>query len=115
MASLIYLSSIFLSSIFLSGAQNSGQSHALAPRQSLIDKLSAASINSTARLRLRILIESDMDATLLARQKTAEHNYYPMLKLYNTLTNRVEEFQPLNPSEVRMYVCGPTVYDCAHI
>ena len=38
-----------------------------------------------------------------------------MLKLYNTLTNRVEEFQPLNPQEARMYVCGPTVYDYAHI
>jgi cysteinyl-tRNA synthetase len=38
-----------------------------------------------------------------------------MLKLYNTLTNRVEEFQPLKPEEVRMYVCGPTVYDYAHI
>jgi cysteinyl-tRNA synthetase len=38
-----------------------------------------------------------------------------MFKLYNTLTNRVEEFQPLNPPEVRMYVCGPTVYDYAHI
>ncbi len=38
-----------------------------------------------------------------------------MFKLYNTLTNQVEEFQPLNPPEVRMYVCGPTVYDYAHI
>jgi len=38
-----------------------------------------------------------------------------MFKLYNTLTKRVEEFQPLNPPEVRMYVCGPTVYDYAHI
>jgi cysteinyl-tRNA synthetase len=38
-----------------------------------------------------------------------------MFKLYNTLTNRVEEFQPLTPPEVRMYVCGPTVYDYAHI
>ncbi|HEV2665381.1 MAG TPA: cysteine--tRNA ligase, partial [Blastocatellia bacterium] len=38
-----------------------------------------------------------------------------MLKLYNTLTSRVEEFQPLNPTEARMYVCGPTVYDYAHI
>jgi cysteinyl-tRNA synthetase len=38
-----------------------------------------------------------------------------MLKLYNTLTNRVEEFQPLDPPNVRMYVCGPTVYDFAHI
>ncbi|MBX3277233.1 MAG: cysteine--tRNA ligase [Acidobacteria bacterium] len=38
-----------------------------------------------------------------------------MLKLYNTLSNEVEEFQPLNPPRVGMYVCGPTVYDVAHI
>jgi len=38
-----------------------------------------------------------------------------MLKLYNTLTRTVEEFHPLNPPQVRMYVCGPTVYDFAHI
>lgn len=38
-----------------------------------------------------------------------------MLKIYNTLTRSVEEFHPLNPPEVRMYVCGPTVYDYAHI
>jgi cysteinyl-tRNA synthetase len=38
-----------------------------------------------------------------------------MLKLHNTLTGRVEEFRPLNPPEVGMYVCGPTVYDYAHI
>ncbi len=49
------------------------------------------------------------------RFKRADPDNYRMLKLYNTLTNRVEEFKPLDPSEVRMYVCGPTVYDCAHI
>ena len=38
-----------------------------------------------------------------------------MFKLYNTLTNQVEEFQPLNGNTVRMYICGPTVYDYAHI
>ncbi len=38
-----------------------------------------------------------------------------MLKLYNTLTNQVEEFQPLTPGAVKMYICGPTVYDFAHI
>ncbi|MGH9846501.1 MAG: cysteine--tRNA ligase [Blastocatellia bacterium] len=38
-----------------------------------------------------------------------------MFKLYNTLTNQVEEFKPLDPNGVRMYVCGPTVYDSAHI
>jgi cysteinyl-tRNA synthetase len=38
-----------------------------------------------------------------------------MLKLYNTLTNRLEEFHPLDGRRVRMYVCGPTVHDFAHI
>src|SRR6188472_1185311 len=38
-----------------------------------------------------------------------------MLQLYNTLTRRKEEFYPLDPQKVRMYVCGPTVYDYAHI
>jgi cysteinyl-tRNA synthetase len=37
------------------------------------------------------------------------------LKLYNTLTRRKEDFRPLDPANVRMYVCGPTVYDFAHI
>jgi cysteinyl-tRNA synthetase len=38
-----------------------------------------------------------------------------MLRLRNTLTGQVEEFHPINDREVRMYVCGPTVYDIAHI
>jgi cysteinyl-tRNA synthetase len=37
------------------------------------------------------------------------------LTLYNTLTRRKEPFQPIDPGNVRMYVCGPTVYDYAHI
>jgi len=37
------------------------------------------------------------------------------LKLYNTLTREKRVFTPLDPSNVRMYVCGPTVYDFAHI
>ena len=37
------------------------------------------------------------------------------LKLYNTLTRRKEDFRPIDPRNVRMYVCGPTVYDFAHI
>jgi cysteinyl-tRNA synthetase len=37
------------------------------------------------------------------------------LVLYNTLTRRKEAFTPLDPANVRMYVCGPTVYDLAHI
>jgi cysteinyl-tRNA synthetase len=37
------------------------------------------------------------------------------LKLYNTLSRSKEDFVPLDPSNVRLYVCGPTVYDFAHI
>jgi cysteinyl-tRNA synthetase len=37
------------------------------------------------------------------------------LRLYNTLTRAKEIFQPLDPAAVRLYVCGPTVYDFAHI
>ena len=37
------------------------------------------------------------------------------LRLYNTLTRTKEDFVPIDPSNVRMYVCGPTVYDFAHI
>ncbi|MDD4358194.1 MAG: cysteine--tRNA ligase [Candidatus Pacebacteria bacterium] len=38
-----------------------------------------------------------------------------MIKLYNTLTRKVEEFKPINDKEVRLYTCGPTVYSFAHI
>ena len=38
-----------------------------------------------------------------------------MVKLYNTLTKRVEEFKPQDPALVTVYCCGPTVYDYAHI
>lgn len=38
-----------------------------------------------------------------------------MLKVYNTLSRKKEEFQELNKGEVRMYSCGPTVYNYAHI
>ncbi len=37
------------------------------------------------------------------------------LKLYNTLNREKIEFAPIDPEKVRMYVCGPTVYDFAHI
>ncbi len=37
------------------------------------------------------------------------------LHLYNTMSSKVEEFRPLNDNEVRMYACGPTVYDYGHI
>jgi cysteinyl-tRNA synthetase len=37
------------------------------------------------------------------------------VKIYNTLTKKKEEFVPITPGEVRMYVCGPTVYNFFHI
>lgn len=39
----------------------------------------------------------------------------PTLRLYNTLTRTKEDFVPVDPDNIRMYVCGPTVYDYAHI
>ena len=37
------------------------------------------------------------------------------MKLYNTLTRKVEEFIPWSDGIVKMYTCGPTVYSFAHI
>ncbi|RTZ99366.1 MAG: cysteine--tRNA ligase, partial [Deltaproteobacteria bacterium] len=37
------------------------------------------------------------------------------LRIYNTLTRQKEPFDPLTPGQVKMYVCGPTVYDLCHI
>ncbi|WP_456365580.1 cysteine--tRNA ligase [Thermococcus sp.] len=37
------------------------------------------------------------------------------IKVYNTMTRQKEEFKPLRDGEVRMYVCGPTVYDYTHL
>ncbi len=38
-----------------------------------------------------------------------------MLKFHNTLTNQIEEFQPISDAEVKLYICGPTVWSFAHI
>src|SRR5712671_2941880 len=37
------------------------------------------------------------------------------LRLYNTLSGKIEDFHPLDDNRVRMYACGPTVYDYGHI
>lgn len=37
------------------------------------------------------------------------------IRLYNTLTRKKEEFKPIEPNKVKMYVCGPTVYNYIHI
>ena len=38
-----------------------------------------------------------------------------MLKVYNTLTDKKEDFVPLKDKKVKMYLCGPTVYDHGHL
>ena len=38
-----------------------------------------------------------------------------MLKFHNTLSGKIEEFQPLEDGKVKLYTCGPTVWDFAHI
>jgi cysteinyl-tRNA synthetase len=38
-----------------------------------------------------------------------------MIKIHNTLTKKLEEFVPIESGEVKMYVCGPTVYNYIHI
>ena len=37
------------------------------------------------------------------------------MRLYNTLSRQIEEFKPLDPKRVSIYICGPTVYDYAHL
>ena len=37
------------------------------------------------------------------------------LRIYNTLSRALEDFSPLEPGHVRMYVCGITVYDLCHV
>src|SRR6185295_954434 len=38
-----------------------------------------------------------------------------MIKIYNSFTQKKEDFIPLIPNKVSLYVCGPTVYDFAHV
>jgi cysteinyl-tRNA synthetase len=50
-----------------------------------------------------------------ARRRRAPNVGSDMLKLYNTLTRSKQDFVPIEPGRVRMYVCGMTVYDYCHI
>ena len=51
---------------------------------------------------------------LLIRVRT-EGKIGGKMKIYNTLTRKKEEFIPLESGKVKMYVCGPTVYNFIHI
>ena len=48
-----------------------------------------------------------------SEQQRSIHN--PMTTIYNTLTRQKEPFTPIDPKNVRMYVCGMTVYDYCHL
>ena len=37
------------------------------------------------------------------------------MRLHNSYTNQIEQFETIEPNKVKMYVCGPTVYDNAHL
>jgi cysteinyl-tRNA synthetase len=50
-----------------------------------------------------------------AQDETPRQAKRALLRLHNTLTRRKEDFVPIDPNAVRLYVCGPTVYDFAHI
>ena len=50
-----------------------------------------------------------------AVQSSQVSPYYMSLRIYNTLSRAVEDFSPLEPGHVRMYVCGMTIYDLCHI
>src|SRR5262245_28499280 len=51
----------------------------------------------------------------MAWSANARTKFNPMLKIHNTLTRQKEEFRPIVPGKVGMYVCGMTVYDFCHI
>src|SRR5713226_2466143 len=58
-------------------------------------------------------IDSAHSASIASRSYSTQATL--MLKLKNTLTRAQEEFKPLEGKTVRMYACGPTVYDYGHI
>jgi cysteinyl-tRNA synthetase len=56
-----------------------------------------------------------MKSPPLSHDETPAEATEAQLRLYNTLTRRKEDFAPIDANAVRLYVCGPTVYDFAHI
>ena len=54
-----------------------------------------------------------LDTNLLCAKNVRRNE--DTMKIYNTLSRRKEEFQPLEEGKVKMYVCGPTVYNLIHI
>ena len=55
------------------------------------------------------------DVTLIHYTKKCAKAKMSKIKLYNSKVRKKEIFEPIDPSNVRMYLCGPTVYDRAHL
>lgn len=58
-------------------------------------------------------VSTGTEQKLSSEQQRLIHN--PMTTIYNTLTRQKESFSPIDPKNVRMYVCGMTVYDYCHL
>src|SRR5579863_5135907 len=70
---------------------------------------------NTTRKRVHVPRRIDSAAGLAENACPLEKGPMHALFLHNSLSRRKERFEPLDPQHVRMYVCGPTVYDLAHI
>src|SRR5918999_19146 len=56
-----------------------------------------------------------MSTTTQSKRTTDKSSAHPTLRVYNTLSKRKESFATVRPGKVGIYLCGPTVYDKAHI
>src|SRR3974390_999446 len=65
-------------------------------------------VSAPARCLLRVQFPTIKDSAFFQGRFMA-------LQLFNTLSGKVEEFRPIDDNRVRMYACGPTVYDYGHI
>lgn len=56
-----------------------------------------------------------MDVKNIKGMRKKRQNKKPPFRIYNTLSKKIEDFKPLVPGKVGMYVCGVTAYDFSHI
>jgi cysteinyl-tRNA synthetase len=89
----------------------------IGPDQGPAAKLAATTANNlTLRHPAQALPRPvDLPARLAEKICVLEKDPMHALFLHNSLSRRKERFEPLEPQHVRMYLCGPTVYDLAHI
>jgi cysteinyl-tRNA synthetase len=78
-------------------------------------RLIAPSDHETTLTRVRDEVDQAPHQSEASRSAGKRSERPVTLRLYNTLTRRKEDFAPIDPKAVRLYVCGPTVYDYAHI